>query len=74
MPGRESMTLLIQQCQVRVPSGRLTQVHFNSLRLYTIYITDCIGSHFTLIRDDINPIILAIYMVVAVMLAPKCHT
>ena len=36
--------------------------------LCAIYLTDHIGSYFTLIHDDINPIILAIYVVVAVML------
>ena len=35
---------------------------------YVIYLTDYIGSHFALIHDDINPIILAIYVMVAVML------
>ena len=39
-----------------------------SIRLYAIYTTNYIGSHFALIRDDVNPIILAIYVMVGVML------
>jgi len=35
---------------------------------YAIYLTDHLGSYFALICDDINPIILAIYVMVAVML------
>ena len=52
-------------------SGPFREIDTGTKRMlcpYAVYLTDCIGSHFALIRDDVNPIILAIYVMVAVML------
>jgi hypothetical protein len=52
-------------------SGPFREIDTGTKRMlcpYTIYLTDCIGSHFALIYNDINPIILAIYVMVAMML------